>query len=669
MGSTTGLTVSGCRHRPPSVSLETPPNGGEVCCAVDDVCIVAATGEFRPSLPRAHVVYVAVKPLVTPAVGYFVQQTPATTAGLTWSSAAQLGSAEFPLQEGGRFELRAIIVDVSDGDAPIGPFMNIEAVPGFVVASDSTTIAITLVCEATVMSRLFRFLDDRQNDTTGFLPSFDLHDDLPDDFKAFLVDNPGFLYDNALAALAYFARRGDADVERAGRILDGMLAVQKDTGAFPDAINAVTGQDIPTPDFGTGNQMWAVLALLKGYDFWQTTDPDRAADYLVATEAAAEFVRNQANSEGCGGFVLFPGSTLVSTEHNTDAYAAFSRLADVLAARGDEAAAERFRSAAADARIFVECMFDPATGRSWTGTTNLGLSINTFPVPEDTQTWPLLSLGGAKWTRSLEWLLANLWVTAGSCPTLDGVNVCGPPSSDADTSEVWFEGLAHVWVAAAAADMLGDPRLQECAPEVVLAAVQSAAPHTDGLGIVAACGTLDTGFNFSYFNTPAVAPTAWAILGFRGVNPFWDVPTEGGLSGHPRADAPWVEIDVPPDSQYSCETGDPCVFEVSGRSAGVAGAESLAIRVVINPTDPSAGARFVQASPASVDEQGAWTAAAQLGSQEFPAGNGDRFEVSVIIVDSSAGAVPPAIHSITRAEIPALVATSGILAATAQVAP
>jgi len=51
--------------------------------------------------------------------------------------------------------------------------------------------------------RLSKFFDRRQDDTTGFLPSFDLHDDLPEDFKDFLRNNPGFLYDNALAALEH----------------------------------------------------------------------------------------------------------------------------------------------------------------------------------------------------------------------------------------------------------------------------------------------------------------------------------------------------------------------------------------------------------------------------------------------------------------------------------
>ena len=64
-----------------------------------------------------------------------------------------------------------------------------------------------------------------------------------------------------------------------------------------------------------------------------------------------------------------------------------------------------------------------------------------------------------------------------------------------------------------------------------------------------------------------------------------------------------MALEVPMNREYACETGDPCVFEVTGTSAGVAGTESLAIHVVINPTNPSAGARFVQASMAGALKQ------------------------------------------------------------------
>jgi len=662
-----GALCFGCpKPPPPRIFLETPQDGGIVSCGCEGACTVAMDGRVRFALRRQQAVYVAVRPLVTPELGYFIQQGRASTTGVFWNAQAELGSAEFPPQTGDGFELRAIIVDLSGGDVPVGPFeeLSVASIPGLKAVSNAVTVT---VCCGGFEERLFCFFDQRQSDTTGFLPSFDLHDDLPRDFKDFLRNNPGFLYDNALAALAYLDRGRNADRERAGKILDGMLAIQKDTGAFPDAIDVVTGQDIPTPDFGTGNQMWAVLALLKGYDVWRISDPDRALNYLEAAEESAYFVIEQQNDRGCGGFVLFPDSELVSTEHNVDAYAAFSRLADELASRGDEAAAETFRGAAAHARIFVECMFDEESGKSWTGTTSRELTINKFPVPEDTQTWPLLSLGGTKWVRSLYWLFENLWTTSESCAVLDGVAVCGPSFSDADISEVWFEGLAHVWVAAETAGLLGHPRLLECPPDHVLEAVQRLAPHADGYGIVATCDTLDTGFNFYYFNTPAVAPTAWAIFGVRGVNPFWDLRADAGLSAHPRADAPWVALHVPSSREYACETGDPCVFEVTGTSANVAGGESLAIHIVINPTNPSAGARFVQASSATVSGQGLWTAVAQLGSKEFPASDGDAFEVSAIIVDTSAGHTPTTISSITRLGILNLVATSGIQPSTVRI--
>jgi len=147
------------------------------------------------------------------------------------------------------------------------------------------------------------------------------------------------------------------------------------------------------------------------------------------------------------------------------------------------------------------------------------------------------------------------------------------------------------------------------------------------------------------------------------------VRADAGLSFQPRAAAPWVALDVPTNQEYRCETGAGCFFEVTGTSAGVAGSEALAIHIVINPTRPSAGTRFVQASPAVVSDQGHWTGVAHLGSQDIPASDGDELDISAIVIDTSAGRLPTAIGSITRLEIPNLVATSGILPTTVRISP
>jgi hypothetical protein len=199
--------------------------------------------------------------------------------------------------------------------------------------------------------------------------------------------------------------------------------------------------------------------------------------------------------------------------------------------------------------------------------------------------------------------------------------------------------------------------------------LQKTAPHADGRGLVAACGTLETGFGFSYFNALAVGPTAWAIFGARDLNPFWDQATTGGLAAHPASAVPWAALDAPPNLEFTCPTGDPCFFEVAGTSAGVAGRSDLAIRVLIRPIDPSAGATFTQFPAATIEADGTWISSAELGTSAYPAETGDTMEVSAMIVDTDVEAPPAVLSTVTAAEIPGLIAVTGLLPATVLIAP
>jgi len=515
---------------------------------------------------------------------------------------------------------------------------------------------------------LFRYLDAQQDPVTGLLASYTNRGGLPQVFVNWLTDNePAFVYDNALAALAYLCRAQDHDLDRARQTLDAFLAIQNAaTGGLPDAVHAETMAPVAT-DYGTGNQMWAVLALLKGYHVLGD------ARYLDAAVRIGEFVLHQKNTAGYGGFVLFPGSTIVGTEHNVDAYAGFSQLAREMTVHGRSADAAKFEAAAAHARIFVESRFDEVTGKTFTGTDETGVATNRSPVPEDTQTWTLLALGRMKWRRSYDWLLGRdgLWARSTTCPTLAGVEIRGPSFSDADVSEVWFEGLAHAWLAAKLLTDATTPAIAASPPEQTLRTVQTGAPGADGRGIVATCDTLETGFgaDFKYYNALHVGATAWAILANRGYNPFWDGPVTGSLQDHPASSIPWVALETPQAATFHCRAGNPCSFTVSGASSGVAGQSDRAIYVLIRPTDPSAGATFIQLPAATVQPDGAWTASAAVGSREYPAQSGDRFEVSAIVVNEHVDPAHFIVQAVTPQTIPGLLTVSGILEATAQVEP
>jgi hypothetical protein len=527
-------------------------------------------------------------------------------------------------------------------------------------------VALQLGCDPEFERRLYRYLGEQQNRDTGILESFTPNADLPPDFLEFLELHPGFIYDNSLAAIAFLDRGRPADLERARGILDAFVAIQaqEPIGGLNDAVNAKTLEPLAW-DFGTGNQLWAVLAWLKGYRVLGDTR------YLDAAEQAANFVLAQKNTVGYGGFVLLPNSTIVGTEHNVDAYAAFGQLAEELEARGRPAAAAEFRAAATHARIFVESRFDPVTGKTFTGTDDSGVTTSTFPVPEDTQTWTLLSLGGSKWRRGFEWLLSadGLWTASQGCPKRGPFEISGPSFSDADLSEVWVEGVAHVWVTSRLLFDRSDPGFPPWLAEVTLQLLQKMAPHADGRGLVAACGTLGTGFGFSFFNALAVAPTAWAIFGARDLDPFWDRSASGGLSDHPGSAVPWVALDTPPDQEFRCPTGDPCVFTVSGTSSGVADRSDLAVHVLIRPIEPYAGGTFTQFPEAMIGGDGTWSTTAQVGTGDFPAATGDTIEVSAMIVDTDEGTPPAIPPAVIVKDIPGLIAVTGILPATVMVAP
>ena len=114
---------------------------------------------------------------------------------------------------------------------------------------------LCLPASPSVEEGLYAFLAQQQNPATGLLEGFVSHPDLPPDFLAFLDARPSFTYDNALAALAWLARGEPDDVDHATRVLDALLALQRDDGALPDSANAVTGAPLATnTGTGTGNQ-------------------------------------------------------------------------------------------------------------------------------------------------------------------------------------------------------------------------------------------------------------------------------------------------------------------------------------------------------------------------------------------------------------------------------
>ena len=500
---------------------------------------------------------------------------------------------------------------------------------------------------------LFAFLAGQQDPVTGLLEGFVRHSDLPPDFLAFLEARPSFTYDNALAALAWLARGESDDLDRATRLLDALLALQREDGALPDSADAATGAPLATHT-GTGNQAWAILAFVGG---WEVTGQER---WLLAAERVAAFLldpaQELANPAGFGGFRLSPGVTGVSTENNLDVYAALLRLADALPTSAALLSAAEVREAGHRARILCESQFDPVTGAMFAGTDGTGVTTFRGVVPLDTQSWSVLSLGRSKWERSYAWarreVPEGLWIIEGACAGAE-LAIEGPPFSDAFTGEVWTEGLAQMQLAARA---LGDDETSGRAA-AVLEELQRAAPNADGQGLVAACSEVETGFESSYFNALAVAPTAWAAMASRGLDPFWFRAVDA--DAHPAAAVPTVSLTAPIDLQYACTGTQPCRFTAEGASTGLVGTDHR-VYLLVEPTSPAPlGRFFTQAVPATVAADGTWTVPGQLGDivSGVEAGDGMRLVALVVVGE----APPPQLEVITQSTIPNLITVSGVL--------
>ncbi|MFW2390216.1 MAG: hypothetical protein ACN4G0_17910 [Polyangiales bacterium] len=506
-----------------------------------------------------------------------------------------------------------------------------------------------------VEESLYAFLAEQQDPATGLLESFVRHPDLPPEFLAFLDARPSFTYDNALAALAWLARGEPDDVDRATGLLDALLTLQREDGALPDSANAATGAPLST-NTGTGNQAWAMLAFLgasevMGQERW-----------LLAAERVAAFLLDPAqeldNPAGFGGLRLAPGISGVSTENNLDVYAAFVRLADALPTSAGLLGAAEVREAGHGARILCESQFDPVSGAMFAGTDGTGVTTFRDVVPLDAQSWSVLSLGRSKWDRSYAWarreIPEGLWIAGAACAGADSeLAIEGPSFSDAFTSEVWTEGLAQMQLAARA---LGDDDTNVRAA-AVLEDLQWAAPHADGQGLVATCSEVETGFESSYFNALAVAPTAWAAMASRGRDPFWFRAVDD--NAHPAVALPTVSLSAPVDLQYACTGTQPCRFSATGTSTGVVGT-AYRVYVLVKPTSPTPVNRFfTQAVPAVVAGDGTWTVPGQLGDELSGVEPGDGMLLVALVVEGAAP--PPQLEVVTQRTVPNLVTVSGVL--------
>jgi hypothetical protein len=385
------------------------------------------------------------------------------------------------------------------------------------------------------------------------------------------LQSTSFVYDDAVVINALLERSDTEDLQRARLLGEALLYAQQNDSigdgrvrqAYfvdqPDA-NGVFLRPALAPFFfigsTTGDMSWAGMAL--AHLFARTGE----RQFLTGAVRLGQWiVKNTFSSSAAGGFTAGVDAnnnplTYKSTEHNIDAFALFTMLAQLA---GDSSWAVQ----ALHARTFVRSMFNEESDFFWTGTLTDGATINTNPIPEDVNTWSFLALEDAALAASLDWAKTNLAVTdtpqsfnnsvAGGKVRISGITFTNfaqhPPiinndfapsdpfSTAPDPNCVWLEGTAHMAAALRARglpaelDLPGFRGDRDTASFLLLnilgaqatqGAGQSCAgkPLLPGTGVVAASSELNTGFGFSYKPFLHIGATGWFTLAAQARNPF-----------------------------------------------------------------------------------------------------------------------------------------------------
>ncbi|MEV4638639.1 hypothetical protein AB0J80_14945 [Actinoplanes sp. NPDC049548] len=385
-----------------------------------------------------------------------------------------------------------------------------------------------------------------------------------------------FVYDNALAILAYLANPTVANVRRARLIGDALLWAQANDDTYADGrvrqayaagpmqfygggpsfpgLKREDGKAAHLWPFGfggssTGDMAWVGLALAQLY-----TDT-RIRKYLDGAVALGLWIAGRQSPHRYGGYhggLREDGRTpqrWASTEHNIDAYALFTLLAKLTRER-------RWTTRAAIAAAFVGEMWNPAGRHFWTGTTDENPDeINVGNVPEDVQSWGLLSLGDRRYEESVDWAVRHLGNTDGTVTGLTYSSqakvLTGTVTGSAQTSNpaaVWLEGTGHAALALLRRGGPGDAaRARQLLQATVTAQESLGAGQTVGRtcdprggrlsdpgeggtwtgtplpaasGVVAATGPFETGFGWGYFGLQHVGTTAWFVMAGQNFNPY-----------------------------------------------------------------------------------------------------------------------------------------------------
>lgn len=323
-----------------------------------------------------------------------------------------------------------------------------------------------------------------------------------------------FTYDNALVVLAWLASGSSADRQRAVVLGDALISAQtrdpygdgRTRASYqPESFGNAGAPEIGSAGANTGNQAWVGMALARLYD---ATGQSR---FLTAALRSANWIQSttwdgsrapygyMGGRDGSNGLITYK-----SAEHNIDVGAFFTMMGTLT---GNGTWTTRGQRAFA----FVAAM-QSSGGWVWTGTQADGRTINTTPIPADTQTWAYLATGDARYSAAVTWVVNTLTAT--------DAGITGSSYSNADVSKVWLEGSAHLALALRARGSAGDPARYDSLMSGIETAQRSGA-NTDGRGIIAASSDgLLTGFGDTYYASLHTGATAFYLMAAKGYNPF-----------------------------------------------------------------------------------------------------------------------------------------------------
>lgn len=387
-------------------------------------------------------------------------------------------------------------------------------------AADRTT-GISL---CTSMARL---ADEPKGNSNGsFLPSYLSSKkgmELP---KA--LQNTAFVYDNALAAIAFLAC---GQVERARSIGDALVSAGKRDRYYTDGRlrnayrSGSVDEQIALPGWwddgskswvedeyqvstASGNVAWAALALLQLHN--KTKDPkflegaERLGSWLEQLD-----VRGDENPGIAGGYYGFePRASRISwksTEHNID-IVAVSRWLWITTED------PKWQRLAQNTLRFVSAMYNSEDG-FLIGTDVQGQAVHSKDLWLDVQIWPLLAV--PKLQRPASW--------NGTTNRIDArLSVPGGYDFNGDRDGLWIEGTAQ---AALMFNLEGEP---ERASILIASILQHADPESgwlyatpnEQLSTGLTVGAMGQGGAFMYHHWPHLGATAWAVLAATGFNPF-----------------------------------------------------------------------------------------------------------------------------------------------------